>query len=288
MVTSTQDLPFEHVAATGPKTGVDPQHAAAVRRSLADRARQASVAGHECYQVPDAYLLWVEAVESQLSAVTADFSLIAAVQNEHYWRLQDVSAKFARPDPMMQAELARQCERFEALARELQQRHELITEAPGSIAVVDTNVLLHYRPPAQVPWPQIVGTSPVRLVIPLRVVEELDLKKWGHNNKLATRARNLLPSLQRALGRGGTPGVLRDDVTVEVPVPSQPRHRPIDADEEILATCEELTLFSGAPAILITGDTSMTIRAEASAISVKAMPARFERQESLKSPETRE
>jgi hypothetical protein len=262
------------------KPGVNPELAAVVLRSLADRARHASVAGHEWYQVRDAYLVWVEAVESQLSSITADFALIAGVQNEHYWRLQDLSARFARPDPMIQAELARQCERFEALAEELQQRHDLVSKAPGSIAVVDTNVLLHYQPPAQVPWPPIVGGSPVRLVIPLCVVEELDLKKWGDNKKLAARARNLLPSLQRTLGRGGRPGVLRDAVTVEVPVPSRPRHRPIDADEEILATCEELTLFSRTPAILITGDTSMTIRAEASTIPVKIMPARFERQES--------
>lgn len=65
------------------KPGVDPRHAAVVLRSLADRARQASVAGHEWYQVRDAYLLWVEAVESQLPSITADFALIAAVENEH-------------------------------------------------------------------------------------------------------------------------------------------------------------------------------------------------------------
>ena len=261
------------------KPGVEPKRAAAILRSLAAGARNASAAGHEWFQVRDAYLQWVETVESHLASLTSDLALIASVHNEHYWRLQDGGAKFARPLPMMTGELARQQDRFESLAGELEQRLDRIANAPGSIAVVDTNVLLHYQSPAHVPWPEIIGRAPVRLVIPLRVVEELDLKKWGENKRLAARARKLLPSIQRALRPGGTPGRLRDDVTVEVPVPSRPRHRPVDADEEILATCEELTAFSGQVATLITGDTSMTIRAEASGITVKVMPDRFERKE---------
>jgi len=261
------------------KPGVEPKRAAAILRSLAVGARDASVAGHEWYQVRDAYLQWVETVESQIASLTSDLALIAAVQSEHYWRLQDAGAKFARPHPMITAELARQQDRFDSLAAELERRRDRIANAPGSIAVVDTHVLLHYQPPAHVPWPEIVGGTPVRLVIPLRVVEELDLKKWGENRRLAARARNLLPSIQQALGQGGTPGRLRDDVTVEVPVPARPRHRPVDADEEILATCEELAAFSGQVATLITGDTSMTIRAQASGITVKVMPDRFERKE---------
>src|SRR5205814_6231219 len=45
---------------------------------------------------------------------------------------------------------------------------------PCAIAVLDTHVLLHYRLFDEVDWPTLVGAKPVRLVVPLRVVEELD------------------------------------------------------------------------------------------------------------------
>jgi hypothetical protein len=259
------------------KPGVEPEHAATVLRSLAAGARDAGTAGSEWYQVRDAYLLWVERVESQLPYLSLDLAVIASVQGAHYWRLQDATARFARPFQMIQAELTRQQNRFESLATELDRRRDLIARAPGSIAVVDTHVLLHYQPPDQVVWPEVVGSSPVRLVIPLRVVEELDLKKWGANERLSARARDLLPRLLKTLGPGGAPGGLRDDVTVEVPVPTRPRLRPVDADEEVLTTCEEIRALSGQDAVLVTGDASMTIRAEASGITVRAMPERYER-----------
>jgi hypothetical protein len=259
------------------RPGVEPERAAEVLRSLAAGARDASAAGHEWYQVRDAYLQWVENVESQLPYLTLDLAAIAAVQGVHYWRAQDSTAKFARPLPMIQAELTRQQNRFESLADELDRRRHRIAHAPGSIAVVDTHVLLHYQPPDQVLWSEVVGSSPVRLVIPLRVVEELDLKKWGDNERLSARARDLLPRLLKALGPGGAPGALRDSVTVEVPVPTRPRLRPVDADAEVLATCDELRALSGQDAVLVTGDASMTIRAEASGITVRAMPERYER-----------
>lgn len=265
------------------RPGVAPANAAAALRAFAASARHASAAGHEWYQVRDAYLQWVETVESQLPHLTSDLSLIAEVQGEHYWRLQDSTVRFARPLPMMQAELARQQDRFESLASELEQRRDRIANAPGSIAVVDTNVLLHYQPPDHVPWPEIIGSSPVRLVVPLRVVEELDLKKWGDNDRLSARARDLLPRLLKALGPAGAPGGLRDDVTIEVPTPSRPRLRPADADEEVLGTCDELTALSGQDAVLVTGDASMTIRAQASGIKVKAMPERFSRKQATAS-----
>jgi hypothetical protein len=261
------------------KPGVEPERAAAVLHALAVGARDAATAGHEWHQVRDAYLQWVETVELQLASLTADLAVVAAVQNEHYWRLQDASARFARPIPMMTAELARQQGRFESLAADLKERRERLAKAPGSIVVIDTHVLLHYQAPAHIPWPDVVGSTPVRLVVPLRVVEELDLKKWGENKRLASRARDVLPGIRRTVGPGGTPGRLRDNVTVEVPVPSRPRQRPPDADEEILATCDELAAFAGKVATLITGDTSMTIRAEAAGIAVAAMPDRFERKQ---------
>lgn len=59
--------------------------------------------------------------------------------------------------------------------------------------MVDTNVLLQFQPPDQINWTELLHVAAVRLVIPLRVIEELDTKKHGRSQKLSERARELLP-----------------------------------------------------------------------------------------------
>jgi predicted ribonuclease YlaK len=145
----------------------------------------------------------------------------------------------------------------------------------GHIAVADTNVLRHYQPPAEIDWAGVVGGSPVRLVVPLRVIEELDAKKYARRDDLAGRARSVLPILQRTMGNAGARGQLRKAVTVEVPIDPGTRFRPLDADEEILETCHELRQFSGRPVALVTGDTGMTLRAEAQESQVASMPDKY-------------
>jgi PIN domain len=85
------------------------------------------------------------------------------------------------------------------------------------------------------------------------------------------------PSWKQSWARGGAPGQLRPGVTIEVPIDSGPRVRPVDADEEILATCREFRQLTGREVTLVTGDTSMRMRAQARAIAVVKVPERYER-----------
>jgi predicted ribonuclease YlaK len=146
---------------------------------------------------------------------------------------------------------------------------------PGAIAVLDTNVLLHYQEPPKVRWPQVLGPGPWRLMIPLRVIEELDNKKYSASAKLASRSRALLPTLERLIGDDGSPQHLDDDTTLEVPVEPAPRSRPHDADEEILALCAELPQLTGAEVTLVTADTGMRLRARAQRTTVARMPEKY-------------
>jgi predicted ribonuclease YlaK len=144
--------------------------------------------------------------------------------------------------------------------------------------VLDTHVLLHYQPVDQIPWPAVLGAQSVRLVIPLRVIEEIDAKKYARAANLAKRARNVLPSLERLVGPAGAPGRLTQEVTIEVPVETGPRYRPEDADEEILETCRELEQFTGQHVTLVTGDTAMRLRAQANAIPTRELPDNYARE----------
>lgn len=176
-----------------------------------------------------------------------------------------------RPFPLFYSEIARQLSRLRRLLEDLNERRDRLALPGGRITVLDTNVLVHYRPIDQIPWPKVIDSPIIRLVIPLRVIEELDAKKYAKNTDLAKRARNVLPALEQLLGAGGRPGEVADTVTVEVPVDTGPRERPEDADEEIIATCRDLTQFSGRDVTLVTGDTAMRIRAQAHALITVAL-----------------
>ena len=123
-------------------------------------------------------------------------------------------------------------------------------------------------------WREVVGQESVRLVIPLRVIEELDEKKYSASDKLRARARERLPKLYALVGAGGAPEPLNDgNGTIEVFIEPGPRTRPADADTEILETAHDLRRLSGQAVTIVTGDTAMRLRAEAEGLATAAMPA---------------
>jgi hypothetical protein len=64
--------------------------------------------------------------------------------------------------------------------------------------VLDTNVLLHYQRIDQVDWGKVVKDSPMRLVVPHIVLDELDDKRYLGSDKIKERARSaIVPFDQR-------------------------------------------------------------------------------------------
>jgi hypothetical protein len=87
---------------------------------------------------------------------------------------------------------------LEVLAADVVERINRAAGTGGPV-VLDTNVLLHYQRPDNLPWPTVLHRASVRLVVPLRVVEELDEKTYSGNPTLASAARNVLPWLEKAI-----------------------------------------------------------------------------------------
>jgi rRNA-processing protein FCF1 len=261
------------------KDGVDPSAAA---RSLGECIRVASNvaswgAGPDgATQLRDKYLQWVEETEQLLSGLTLDGEVITMLCTDRYLYIRGARID-PRPWPLIEAEVRFQAGRLERMVEDLEERAGRLSSAPGHITVVDTHVLLHYQPPEQIPWATLVRKPQVRLVVPLRVVEELDEKKYARRADIAGRARRLLPRLEAVLGTAGAPGELGGAVTIEVPVDSGPRRRPTDADEEVLDTCRELRQLTGREVTLITADTSMRLRGQARGIPVVRMPDKYRR-----------
>lgn len=233
----------------------------------------------------DDYLIWVEETEIKLAELTHDTSVVELLHTQRYWEIRRLVPSDARPVALIFGEQRAQRDSLERLRSNLEIRVARAQAAPGHITVLDTNTLLHYQPPDNIKWSEVIGHEKVRLVIPLRVVEELDAKKWVEGKNRA-RARDLLPRLEQLAGMGGTPpplGDLASGVTLEVlaEFDSGAREKPADADEEILLTCRELWQLSGQAngVTLVTGDTAVRIRAQAlGGIRPIALPDKYERE----------
>jgi hypothetical protein len=226
------------------------------------------------------YLVWVNSAESTLGNYFTDSGLEAPLRGVTHWHIRSNLGGDRRWAELLSQEMSAQAGRLEALMDEVKALQTRLDAVPGVFAVLDTHVLLHYQPPEQVRWSEVVGEKEIRLVVPLRVIEELDAKKYAGRADLADRARRLLTRLREMLAQtAGLPVRLADGVTIEVPVEHGPRSRHLDADYEILQTCVELQAVQR-PVVLVTDDTGLAIRAANADVQWVAMPVHYLRAKS--------
>jgi hypothetical protein len=244
---------------------VEPSRAAEVLRQLIGEARSIGPSVG-VFDLQQSFLTWAETTESQLHYLTHDMATLTMFDTARGRMLYDISPAVARPWPLVDAEVTLRVSVLERMLEDLEARIARAKGAGGVAVVPDTNILLHYKPLDELPWQQLVGAERVRVVLPLRVVEEIDQKKYAARGSLARQARRLLPQLKGWLGPAGKPSELAAGVTLEVMVDPGPRQRPVDADEEILASCRELSQFGVTDLKLLTADIAMSIRAQAEGI----------------------
>ena len=137
--------------------------------------------------------------------------------------------------------------------------------------MLDTHVVLHAKPLADIDWSAKLGAKSVRLVVPLRVVDEVDQKKYARRGDLQRRARKRLRLLNTYLEM---PEDIRPGVQLEVvswrdlELSGFPRPE-VPADVDILDTCEALRVYASAGDVsMITSDVGMTIRAKERELAV--------------------
>ena len=182
--------------------GVDPRHAAVTVREQIARANGISATGR-VQEMQARYLEWVEGCEVQLPYLTNDLEVLRMFDTPRSRMIRELTLAALRPWPLIDAELKLQVSILQRMLDDLESRLRCASLGEGDIVVLDTNVLLHYQPVAELPWTSIAGRELLRLVLPLRVIEELDQKKYSRRDDLAARARRILPSSARASGRRG-------------------------------------------------------------------------------------
>jgi hypothetical protein len=162
-------------------------------------------------QPRDQYLTWVEETEIKLAELTHDRTVIEQLHTARFWEIRRLVPSDARPIPLIDGERRAQRDALQGMRENLEMHVGRARSAPGHITILDTNTLLHYQLPDSINWPEVVGHDKVRIVIPLRVVEELDAKKYSESQKLRDRARALLPKLDGLISLMGSPRLSRND-----------------------------------------------------------------------------
>ena len=259
-----------------PKPDTNAAQVAGKLRGLVTQAQNIPSSGQNWQELARTYVDWAHVAERFLKEAFTE-PAIGRLYSERFWRIN--ARELARPYDQLREEVQVQADWLLETAGTLERMASLLDDPKAEIAIPDTHVLLHYMPLSNVKWDEIVESAPVRLVIPMRVVDELDEKKYARREELFDRARSVLRQLSRYLEAPGeisegvyvalAPNMDLDPLAYRLPRPP--------ADVEILDSCQALAAYNGpeAGAHLVTGDLGMRIRAKEHGLSVKEIPDKY-------------
>jgi rRNA-processing protein FCF1 len=221
----------------------------------------------------DQWLRWWSTADSQLKNLFADGDLAASLYVSAE-KVQDVNLG-ALPLVLLNRESAFWKERFTQLIDELRALKPFI-ELPGQIVVPDTSAFIEGTYFIELDWQDLIGaakTEPVRLVVPILVIEELDEHKRGRE-RVQSRAKSVLRRLwelhaDRAGRAALIPGRL---VTVEVFGDGQwHARRPVN-DDEIIERALAIGEITRREVTLAAADYAMLYRAAAAGLNAVLVP----------------
>ncbi len=226
----------------------------------------------------DRYLGWVAQAERQLRNLFVDPDMAMALRHTpRYALVRQLETWSPPPAELIDSEIHAQAARLRGLTQQLRSLKAL-ADRPGTIVMPDTHVWLHYQRFDQVDWREIVNAETVRLVLPMRILEELDEKTYTRRADLRRRAEKLLTALDPVLDRAAAgPVAVGPGLTLEVLPDGLAGSGLSGQDAEILAAGRSLQQAAGRPVMVVTGDRSMRVRAKGYGLAVCAMPERFKK-----------
>lgn len=225
-------------------------------------------------ELQDAYVRWAVECERQLVGVISREDVDRFFGNPRH---RDICAMPPGNQlrTMVSGEIDAKAKELRDLAAELTRARQRMARATGYSTVIDSNLLLECKRLDQIKWAEVIGQPQARVMVPLRVVEELDAKKIDPKDRLRETARSVLPWLERLFDNvhdcGPVPLGDPDKSTIEIILADRPRYRPSDADEEVLDVYNEVRVLSGHSATLVTMDHAMRLRARAEGAHVVVM-----------------
>jgi rRNA-processing protein FCF1 len=250
---------------------VEPERAIALIKELAgNKATAIQPVSHHPVDKRDDYVRWSTTTQARLESVLRRRDAQSFFESSRHLAILSMPPG-NQLTPLIYAELDARATALGATATFLEGQVNRLRRAPGIPIVPDSNVWLHCQRLDKVDWRSELK-EPARVMVPLRVIEEIDAKKYSRDEVLQRRARTRLPWLNGLFPDGDRgPVPLRSDATLELLLSEAPRIRPADADEEILDVSQETQQFVGRGKLL-TGDSAMLLRARTIGIDVMFVP----------------
>lgn len=180
------------------------------------------------------------------------------------------------------AEQAERVRAFTEVIQGLQVLERHCAEMPRTVLVPDTNIYLHNNKYFdELDWQDLLGQSePIRLLVPLAVVRELDRNKRAPGNKFVSssnpqpvrdRARGTAKRLRELFADHTAVQELRNGVSAELLLDPL-GHIPVDdGDSEIIDRSLAAKTTSGRTVTIVTADGGMQFSARVAGLDVLAI-----------------
>lgn len=232
------------------------------------------------------YRTWVGRADQQLRNTFTDDEPGQSLYTTSYWELTRLHPESPQSMGLLEREIQLQSARLLALRIKMQ-RLQLFVGHPGEIVIPDTSALVRGELFTGFDWPTRLHLGPpVRLIIPILVVEELDrLKDSERTTKAGDKARRVLKVL-RELCRTLDPAVpapVRTGTTVEVFLDDDWHLRRSIPDAEIIEQALSIESLTGKKVTLVCVDAAMEFRARQFGLKVQQMPTPDEVRQSAES-----
>lgn len=221
-----------------------------------------------------AYLDWVDDADGQLRSIFKDAEPADGVTTQAFWEIRRLSETAPGAWQVLRRELRIQAGRMQAIQRRLGELATFLGQ-PGDIVVLDTSALVEGEWFQDFDWSSRLGLgSPVRIVVPILVVEELDrIKDRDRHRRAGDRASRVLRRLRDLdAEQKGSPAPIRNDVTIEVLVDDDWHQRLPNNDGEIIQQAKLLETMTNRPVTLVCADAAMEFRARRHGLTVAAIP----------------
>ncbi|MGW1715413.1 PIN domain-containing protein [Streptomyces sp. NPDC002156] len=218
----------------------------------------------------DGYLSWVEDAERHFRSLFADDIMTDGLYTAAYWEIRRIVQATPRPYPLIHGEVDNQVRRIDAALVQIARIREFASH-PGAIVVTDTSAFIQGEIFTDFAWPTKMGIKgPVRLVVPIIVVEELDKLKDTGNTTAGDKARKVLKRLREKHRAAGQifPAPVRDKVTIEVLLDDEGHQRLSIPDDEIIRQAIKIQQMVTGEVTLACVDASMEFRALAKGLKV--------------------
>jgi hypothetical protein len=222
-------------------------------------------------QLLTTYFTWAEAAHAQLGNALGAEQADDLVHTQTYWALRTSTGDTVRLITLTANELQGRHRPFTGMAERLDKEWRRWADYNTTIVVPDTNMFLQEgKPFRSIDWPEAIdgrSQNEIRLVLPMVVIHELDRLKRQGNKTTASLARQALRWLRENLpsqldGRSAPLVQGSRRTTIEVDIEDGP-NKPDDADGAIIRFTRRLDNIAVGPALLVTYDLGMRLRAAA-------------------------